>query len=239
MEWIEGKAKRDIIFIHGAGLNANEWKDVMSILSGEKKAYALNLPGHPKGKIVCKTVEEYADQIIGFIQQNESRFVLCGHSMGGAIALRVAIKRPDLVSALILVSTSAKFYVDRRIVEGFEENTLRTIEHVITPLSFYTIDENIIKKARDALSLENSEVFLNDYLACSSFDETNNLKYVQPKTLIICGEQDRMTKPYLSQYLHQNIPDSELYLIRNAGHMLPIEKPNILANLISSFLEKI
>lgn len=239
MEYIEGRAGKDIIFIHGAGLSANEWLDVIGMLSGDSKAYVLNLPGHPVGELTCRTVEQYAKEVERFISERRGKKVLCGHSMGGAIALRVALSQPESVSGLLLVSTAARLPVSRRILEGLKEEPLRTIEDLITPLSFYKANERLTRKAREVLSLKNMAVFLNDFLACDAFDVTGELKYLSVKTMIVCGEQDRMTPVSLSHFLKQNIADSKLFIVRNSGHMLPLEKPSVLSELISSFLMEV
>jgi len=80
---------------------------------------------------------------------------------------------------------------------------------------------------------------LNDYLACDGFDVRERLPDLRVPALIICGERDSMTPPRWSHYLHAGISDSEGYFIRGSGHMVPLEKPEQTAKLISTFFNRV
>ena len=58
-------------------------------------------------------------------------------------------------------------------------------------------------------------------------------------TLVVCGEKDMMTPPKYSKWLHENMPDTRLELIPDCGHMLMMEKPEELANLVVEFLKSL
>jgi len=229
-------APHDIVFVHGAGGTNLLWGDLLPSLAGEKSAFAVNLPGHPAGEIACRSIDEYAEAVLGFIHEKGLRPAVCGHSMGGAVALALALNHPDAVSALVLVDTGAKLGVFPDILAELGKEPLRAIEDRITPLSFYTVDLELARRARSALSLSNPQVFLNDYLACAAFDVRERLSSVSATTLILCGESDRMTPPRWSHYLNANLMFSRIFLVRESGHMLPLEKPNLCGRLIQDFL---
>ena len=226
------------VFVHGAGENNLLWKKTLERLSGGSQAYAVNLPGHPSGEITCKSVPEYSQAVLEFIQQRGLRSpVVVGHSMGSAIAITLAIEHPGQLGGLIIVSGGAKLGVDRTLLEGLRSQTMRTLENNLAPMSFYAVDLALGKEARSALSTSNLPVFLNDYLACAAFDERRRLDKIKAKTLVVCGDADKMTPPKWAHYLQSNIEGAELRFIRDAGHMLPIEKPEVLAGMIQAFLE--
>ncbi len=126
--------------------------------------------------------------------------------------------------------------VDPVIVQGLKNSSMRAIEEIITPRSFYTLDLGLGREARTALSISNLPVFLNDYLACTEFDVRNKLPMMNAPTLILCGDRDEMTPPEWAHYLNSNLLDSQVYFVRDSGHMLPLEKPVSLASLIQGFL---
>ena len=226
-----------MIFVHGAGGNSLLWKRMLNYLSGPSFALAADLPGHPTGEITCKTVGEYAEAVFEFIADREiDRPVVCGHSMGGAIALSLALAHPKELGGLILVSTGAKLGVDPAILDGLRGQPLRAVEKLITPRSFNSLDLSLGREARASLSVSNLEVFLNDYLACQNFDVRADLQRIDTKTLIVCGDKDKMTPPKWSHYLKANISGSELYFVKDSGHMLPLEKPGALAGVVQAFL---
>ena len=230
-------APHDVILVHGAGGNSLLWNRTLRYLSGDSRAAAVNLPGHPSGEISCTTVEAYAESLHRFIAEGGfDSPAVCGHSMGGAIALTLAVRHPGDISGLILVSTGAKLGVDKKLIEGLSDNPLRAIENMITPWSFNAIDLGLGREARTALSVSNLPVFLNDYLACQGFDVREKLKEIRAKTLVVCGDKDRMTPPKWSHYLRANIVGAELCFVKDSGHMLPLEKPEPLAKVVQGFL---
>lgn len=235
--YISHESPRDAVFVHGAGGNSLLWRWTLQGLSGKARAIALDLPGHPSGEISCKTVADYSEALHQFLCENHlDPPVAIGHSMGGAIVLTLALSHPGDLGALVLVGTGAKLGVAPEILDGLRAQPMRTIEEIITPWSFNSIDLDLAREARAALSVSNLPVFLNDYLACHGFDVRKDLPAITAKTLIICGDKDRMTPPRWSHYLQERIPGSELRIIKDSGHMLPLEKPEALANVIQAFL---
>jgi 3-oxoadipate enol-lactonase len=240
LESVSHEAPHDAIFVHGAGGNNNLWSGAFQGLSGDSMAVAVNLPGHPSGDITCRTVGDYAEAVHQFISTSGLRSpVICGHSMGGAIALTLALRHPESLGGLVLASTGAKLGVDKKLLDGLSENPMKAIESVITPWSFYTMDLALGREARTALSLSNLPVFLNDYQACQAFDVRDELSKIGMRTMVVCGDRDKLTPPKWSHYLNSNILNSELYFVKDSGHMLPLEKPESLSDILQGFLSRL
>ncbi len=240
LDFASHEAPSDVVLIHGAGGNNLLWRRTSNLLSGDGTAYAVNLPGHPSGEITCSTMADYARAADDFICEKDLRRpVVCGHSMGSAISLTLALDHPDDIGGLILVGAGAKLGVLPSIVEGLRSKPLRAIEESITPMSFHAIDLGLGREARAALSLSNLQVFLNDYLACDGFDVRARLGEIRCKTLIVCGDDDRMTPPKWSRFLSERIPDSKATYIPECGHMVPLERPQELGREIQSFLSEL
>jgi pimeloyl-ACP methyl ester carboxylesterase len=238
--FISHEAPYPTVFIHGAGGNSLLWKRTLQYLSGEMEALAVDLPGHPAGEITCKTVRDYAKVVFEFIvDRGIEKPVVCGHSMGGAVALTLALEHHDELAGMVLASTGAKLGVDPAILDGLLGQPLKAVEQLITPRSFYSLNLSLGREARASLSVSNLDVFLNDYLACQDFDVRADLRRISTRTIIVCGDKDRMTPPKWSHYLNANITNSELRFVKDSGHMLPLEKPEALAGVVQSFLATI
>jgi pimeloyl-ACP methyl ester carboxylesterase len=82
-------------------------------------------------------------------------------------------------------------------------------------------------------------VLLGDFKACDAFDMQDQVGEIEQPTLIICGEEDQMTPVLFSQYLEEKIRGSRLELIPDAGHMVMLEKPEIVARLVADFLDEV
>lgn len=240
LSFLSHGAPHDVVFVHGAGGNSLLWKRSLQYLSGGSRALAVDLPGHPGGEITCKSVGDYAEALHEFLRAAGLRApVVCGHSMGGAVTLTLALTHPEDLGGLILASTGAKLGVAPAIIEGLKGQPMHAIEAIITPWSFNSIDLGLGREARAALSVSNLPVFLNDYLACQGFDVRDSLPEIRSRTLVVCGDKDRMTPPKWSHYLSANIPGSELYFVKDSGHMLPLEKPEAFAGVVQRFLSDV
>jgi pimeloyl-ACP methyl ester carboxylesterase len=199
---------------------------------------ALALPGHPTGE-PCSTVEEYANFVEDYIRNgNVERAVLVGHSMGGAIALTLALRKLPL-AGLALVGTGARLRVHpdllAKVKENYGEASRLVGQWAVSPNSDPVIAERI---AEDMLRVR-PEVALNDFMACNQFDRMDDMQNTTCRTLIIVGADDRMTPVKYSQYLHDKIVGSKLILIPGAGHSVMLEKPRMFNDALQGFLDSL
>jgi pimeloyl-ACP methyl ester carboxylesterase len=78
-----------------------------------------------------------------------------------------------------------------------------------------------------------------DYSACNVFDVMARLGEIHAPTIVICGEQDRMTPPKYSELLVSKIPGAQLALIENAGHSVMIEQPHAVSRALFDFVKNL
>ena len=82
-------------------------------------------------------------------------------------------------------------------------------------------------------------VIQSDLIACDSFDVRDRLPSVTVPTLVLVGENDKMTPLSLNEELAGGIVDSELAVIPGAGHMVQFEQPELTAELIDQWLTRL
>jgi pimeloyl-ACP methyl ester carboxylesterase len=80
-------------------------------------------------------------------------------------------------------------------------------------------------------------VFWGDLQACDRFDAMDKLGTISQPTLVACGSEDQMTPVRFAQYLANSIPHAQLSIIPNAGHMVMLEQPSLLAASLIAFLQ--
>src|SRR5579872_1893413 len=80
---------------------------------------------------------------------------------------------------------------------------------------------------------------LRDYRACDAFDIMAEMSKLTLPTLVIVGDDDRLTPPKYARYLHEHIAGSRLEVIPNAGHLVMAERPAAVNALIADFLAKL
>lgn len=108
------------LYVHGLGGSSMNWTDLAALLSGRLAGQAIDLPGFghsdPAGRY---TIQAFAERVIRWLEFTERGAVhLLGNSLGGAVTVRVAATRPDLVRSLTLVSPALPFLNPRRTLQG-------------------------------------------------------------------------------------------------------------------------
>ncbi|MDZ7762438.1 MAG: alpha/beta hydrolase [Desulfovermiculus sp.] len=231
-----GPESSPLLCIHGAGGSSHLWHNQLPLPINGYAQLALDLPGHARSKGSGQaSVEAYAQWIIDFIRElGCPQCVLAGHSMGGAITLAVALAEPNLLRAMILIGTGARLRVTQEVLTRAIEGAALT-EYAYAPDTPLSIKQ----EAEKEFGLTSPEVRYYDFLACDGFDYMQRISEIKTPTLIICGEQDQLTPPKYSQYLHQHIPNSRLEIIPQAGHMVMWEQATACNRAIKDFMAKL
>ncbi len=229
--------QRNLILVHGAGGDHTHWPAELRRLPGVN-VYALDLPGHGRSEGRGRTsVDDYADTVDLFVQSlGLERASVAGHSMGGAIAQTLALRRLPWLASVILVGTGARLRVHPRILEGLKTNFEATIDTICQWAYGPTAGEQLLRQGRRQLLGVDPAVIHGDYAACNAFDVMDRVDDVTLPTLIITGSADKMTPPKYGQYLHDQIPGSQLVEIKDGGHMMAVEKPTEVAQAVAGFL---
>ncbi len=224
-----------LIFIHGAGNTGLEYYYQTKYF---KNSEAPNLPGHPEGQ-PCTSIDEYAHWLHEYVMQGgDSKPVLAGHSLGGAIALMYALTYPGEVKALILVSTGARLRVhpDRlKLLENLIEAPDKWLKKMVEPpLNQAALD--VARKIVEAMAQVGPAVQLNDFRCCDKFDVMDKVSQIAVPTLVITGTEDDMTPLKYSHYLADKIAGARLLIIDSATHHCLLEKPAEANQAIEAFL---
>lgn len=237
-----GKVRIPLILIHGAGGSYLHWTAEIRHLPGED-ILAIDLPGHGdspgKGK---ETINDYVSSVLEFMDYlGIDQAAIAGHSMGSAIAQGLSLEYPERVSGLILIGAGAKLRVHPQLIEYCSnENTYPNAVNQVKGWAFSSYaDQRLVELASQRMAKLPANILLGDFNACDGFDVLDRVGEITQPTLIICGEEDQMTPVWFSQYLEENIPGSHLEVIPKAGHMVMLEQPEIVADIVKGFMEEI
>jgi pimeloyl-ACP methyl ester carboxylesterase len=108
------------LYVHGLGGSSQNWTDLAGLLADRLDGQAIDLPGFGRSEPGLRyTLPSFADRVIRWIEHSDRGPVhLFGNSLGGAVSVRVAALRPDLVRTLTLVSPALPFLDFRRSLQG-------------------------------------------------------------------------------------------------------------------------
>jgi pimeloyl-ACP methyl ester carboxylesterase len=236
------KASRHaIVFLHGAGGSHHTFRDQWAGLKGGVRMVIPDLPGHGRsGGSPRESVDACAAWLVDFLREIRlDRFILAGHSMGGAIALQAGLGRLKGLEALVLLGTGARLRISPVIFEGigerFKEFAPELVGWMTSAASSALLRDDITK---DVISTRPA-AFLADFRACNGFDVMDRLGEIRVPTLVVNGDDDRLTPLKYGEYLAANIPGAVLKIIRGAGHLVMLEKPNEVNAVITSFVHSL
>lgn len=223
-----GESGAPLVFIHGAGGSHLEWNGQMAALSDAARTFALDLPGHGRSVGAGRTtIGEYAAALLQFLDGvGIERAVLVGSSMGGAIALTVAMQAPARVKGLVLVGTGAKLRVAPQILDGLQNEFEATARKLVDLYYADTGNSSLLvlkQKSLQQLLKSGSVVTHGDFVACDAFDVRARLGEIRAPTLVVCGDEDRMTPLKYSEYLAEQVAGARLAVIKGTGHMVMLE----------------
>jgi len=175
------------------------------------------------------------------------RVPVIGRSMGGMIAQEMALRAPERISRLVLVSTSAR--CDPHLASVFEL-WAEMAEQRVSPAVRYRssllwcLGRRALEDAahvRAYLQWKERSDRPDDYAiqarACARHDALERLDALRVPTLVVGGTDDRLTPPAHAEALAKAIPGAELALLPGAGHLPYLEVPEAFASLVLDYLK--
>jgi pimeloyl-ACP methyl ester carboxylesterase len=228
-----------LVLIHGAGGSHLHWAPTTRRLSG-RSVYAIDLPGHGHSPGEgSANIAEYVEAVSSWLRGlGLQRPVVAGHSMGGAIALSLALDLPESLGGLVLVGTSDHLPVNPTLLRMLEKDeTWRDAIDLIIRWSFSrSADPRLVELSRKRMLETPRNVLHADFQACARYDVQGRVGQIRIPTLVVCGVDDKMTPVRTVRGLTQSIRDSRFSLVEGAGHMVMLEKPSILDDAVQNFL---
>jgi pimeloyl-ACP methyl ester carboxylesterase len=229
-----------ILFIHGSGCNSSIWYRQRDYLEKSMEVVLLDLPGHgASAGDGCDTVELYSQAVHTAMEKvGKEPYYVVGHSLGGAIAMTLALTFPHTIRGLVLIGSGARLRVLPSILTGVLEDSLNTLPF-INSQSFAQNTSTSIKEAGLQIVMKcRPEVIYRDFNACDHFDIMSSTSSITVPSLIICGSEDALTPAKYSRYLADNLTKAQLLIIQGAGHMAMMEKPEEINGAIEGFCGK-
>jgi 3-oxoadipate enol-lactonase len=240
-----------VLLISGLGYGGWVWRDVVGPLARHHRVVTFDNrgvggSGKPRGPYSTRLLAEDALGLLDGLGLPRAHVV--GHSLGGMVAQELALLAPERVERLVLVGTThggkeavpfpagalrvlTQRWGDPRVLflQGLEEATApgflarhpKAAEDVWQRRS-----ECPVSPAGYQAQLE----------AAAAHDSTARLAELRTPTLLVHGSEDRMIPPANSTLLAQRLPDARVRLLPGVGHMVPLEAPAVLADVVLTFL---
>ncbi len=249
-----------ILCLHGLGASMFSWRHFIAPFSQSHQLILVDFKGcgkSPKPRDTHYSIEQKTEEIYKLIvAENLTKLTLVGNSLGGAVALLLAIKlneqQPGRLSRLVLIDSAG----DKRYLPVH----LKLIRSILGPAIIYLSPSKLAAKTvlrmcyfdKQKITSEQVEVYaapmaslggrhalLQTAKQCipPNVDELlTKVKTITVPTFILWGREDTVIPLKVGELLHQVIPNSTLKVIDQCGHIPQEEKPNETIALISKFL---
>lgn len=227
-----------LVCLHGAGGSHQHWGWQLQALGDLVRVIAPDLPGHGRSAgHGYADIAAYGRALVAILDALDvERAILAGHSMGGAIALWIALHNPERVAGLALIATGARLRVAPAFLTGLQETPAATISDMVPYLYGPAAAPELRAAGETAFHASDPTVFHADFVACDRFDLRDQLAQIAAPALVVCGEQDQMTPPKYSRYLAEQLANAELALVPDAGHMVMLECPDVVNAALRRFV---
>src|SRR4030081_199025 len=227
-----------VVMLHGAGFDHSTWALHSRWFAHHGySVLAPDLPGHGRSSgAALPTIADMPDWTPPLLDAaGAAKARLVGHSMGSLIALETAARHPARVSALSLIGTAATMTVGPDLLKAAEANDHSAVDMVsiwglgyqaelggsLAPgLWMHSGAQRVLEQSRPG-------VLFNDLSACNSYQ--NALAAAAQITVpasFILGERDMMTAAKAGKALAAALPNSRTVVLRGAGHMMMVERPD-------------
>lgn len=241
-----------LMLIAGLASDLQSWQPVLPYLSRTCQVIIPDNRGagrtRPQDVNIC--ISEMADDFATLIKKLKFRSVdILGHSMGGFIAIDLAVRYPDLVGKLILAGTSSSLSKrNKDLFTNWAQNLekgadldfwFRNLFYWIFSERFFkdeTALNEAVKLAVDYPYPQSDIAFKNQVKAITEYNGTQLLDRIRSRTLVINGREDRLFPVSTALALARNITGAEFVIIDRAAHALYVEQPKTFSELVLDFL---
>ena len=222
--------KKSILFIAGAGMDHRLVRSLKLPDADFNKPLIIDLPGHGDSKgTSSNTIESYSKFLIECLESYDlNELSLCGHSMGGLIALEMAMQKNFSVQSIILVNSIYPTRVAEPLLAKAKASNGGAADFIIK----YGLYKRLLG-IKNAFSEEDDLVMLNDLEACNSYQlDLNAIKDLEIPISIILGSKDKLVDLKAVESFANTVP-CKTHTVEEAGHFLFFEQPNELSKLIA------
>lgn len=246
-----------LVFLHGFMGSADDWTEIIQSLTDDYYCLAFDLPGHGTAKVISDEdykIENCAKKLIEWIDNNlKKRFSLCGYSMGGRLAIYLAINFPEKINKVIIESASPGLKTKRERQNRIQIDSLRAKRMLMEPLDQFLDDwyelplfKNINKETddfknmivrrlnNDPKSLAKSLIHMGTGSQPSLW---NQLDKIKSEILLLVGEKDDKFK-MIADEINKYCTYARIKIVPDAGHTVHLDSRNTFISEINNFLKE-
>ena len=237
-----------LVLVHGFLGSSEMWNPQLNFFKDNFRVIVPALPGFGKSSTInsCNSIECMAKAILSLLENKKiKKFNLLGHSMGGMIVQEMAKVAGEKILKLICYGTGPRGNIPGRF-ETIDQsrrklkiNGLKNTAYRIAKTWFIEEEKAkyfyLCEEAGKKTSIEAAD---NGLVAMKNWNGVKDLPNIKNKTLIVWGDQDKAYNLNQVETLNNNIPNSDLKIIKGCSHNVHLEKPDEFNRIVEKFLKK-
>ena len=243
---VQGQGDDPLVLIHGFGGDLNNWLFNHASLAADRAVYAVDLPGHGGSSkdVGNGTVGALAESLSGFLDAvGHPAAHVVGHSLGGAIALEMALSCPERVQSMTLIASGGLGpEINKDYLEGFvsakRRNQLKPVlQNLFASPQLVTrqMVEDLLKFKRIDGVQQALEAIVRSFVSDGqqAVNYRDRLSEVSVPILVLWGARDQIIPVHHAQELPESV---NVHIFEDVGHMAPMEVASEVNRLIEVFL---
>ncbi len=248
---LDGPPSAPVLMLsHALATSLTLWDPQMEALSRDFRVLRYDTLGHggtaaPRGPYTIDQLAAQAEGLLAALGIEKAHFL--GISMGGMIGQALALKRPQLLSSLVLSNTTSSIQPDalplwqERIriagTEGMEPLVEPAIARWFTQ-PYRAAHPEAVDRIRGMIRTTSPDGYAGCCHAISALNLTERIGGIRMPVLVMTAEADQGTPPEMSHAIHQKIAGSELVTLRSASHLCNVEQPDAFTRTVTAFLRR-
>ena len=243
----EGNPKDSIpiVLLHGTGASLHTFDTWSNELQKDYRIIRMDLPGFGlTGPFPDRnySMDHYVDFLEKFLTSlGISQCILGGNSLGGAISWQFAVKNPRMVNKLILIDAAGYPLESESVPVAFKIARIPILNKVLTFITprrmvrssvenVYADQSKVTDSVVDryfklTLREGNRQALVDRMAAEADIDHADMIKNISQPTLVLWGEQDLLIPLSYAHKFHRDLPNSDLIILENTGHVPMEESP--------------
>jgi pimeloyl-ACP methyl ester carboxylesterase len=243
-------AGKPVVILHGLFGSARNWQAIAKRLAGEHCVYTLDLRNHGASPWAdSMTYREMAEDVRAFIEQQQlAPLTLIGHSMGGKVAMVLALEHASLVQRLVIVDIAPVTYEHSFLpyVQAMQDLNLTGLERrddADTALGQRISDtdirmfllQNLVFRERHFDWRINLAALAKGSGELTAFPDMGHQNYDGP-ALFVHGGDSTYLQPQHRPVIERRFPRARIVAVRNAGHWVHVDQPVRFIELLEGFI---
>ncbi len=247
-----GEGQRDLVLLHGWGLNAEVWRCITERLTPHFRLHLVDLPGYGRsGDFPAQSLAEMANVVL---MHAPAKAIWLGWSLGGLVASQIALANPERVDALITVASSPCFAahsewpgIKPEVLSGFQHQLShdfnKTVERFLALQTLGTEsakeDIRMLKGVVLKLPMPTVEVLNAGLKTLEIEDLRNGLDGLKLPFLRLYGYLDGLVPRKVASLLDERWPNSDSYLFPKASHAPFMSHSAEFCEVVKAFIDQI